>query len=215
MPVYAKLHAHNGQIVEMLQNGSAYADIVHQLAETHNVQVSLRTFKQYLHDQRQKGSSIADRLEPVRALIEAWRLSGLSVDGIVRKILDNDNIPIHTLSKNSLELALRRWGVRKQKLWDNPILCGRIISLYFSELCTDSDIAEELEHDGFNVIAKDVATIRKQLGIYRRSSNEDWQSEEPRFRALVTVQLQNGQITSLGRGLLHTQLRSEGHNISR
>jgi hypothetical protein len=212
----SKLSLHKDRILSWREAQLTYAHIQSLLLQNHGLSITQRQIKSFVAQFSTPAPRISKaNLNPYRTLITEW-LCGekLSTVAVLERLREHDEI-FRTMSKRTLERTLKDWSVHRQKPINDPVVRLRIISLYFNELCSDKDIAEDLRHSGYDVDSSDVAGVRKQMKLFRRTSNENWQSEEPRFRALVEDELAKGQITLLGRGMVYTQIRSEGYNVSR
>jgi hypothetical protein len=212
----SKLDPHHDRVLIWRETGLTYEQIRSLLHENHNVSISTRVLKAYVSKAIPPAVRVARAsLDPYRTQVTSWlETNGLSVGKVLEKLRQQDPA-LRDLSKRTLERALQDWSVHKLQLIDSPIVRLRIISLYFNELCSDEEISEDLRAQGFDITKRSVQSVRLAMKLRRRSSDEDWLSEENQFRAFISEELSRGQLSQLGRGLLYTQIRSEGYNISR
>jgi hypothetical protein len=96
-----------------------------------------------------------------------------------------------------------------------PAIRLRIASLFFDDAYDDNEIIEQLSDEGFQISLSACVRLRKEMGIHRWQSNEDFQQYAQRYRTLIEHELKKGSATQLGRGLLYSHFRNQGIIISR
>jgi translation initiation factor IF-1 len=145
----------------------------------------------------------------------------------ILKLLSNgqtyENIRSHliitykvTVSSRTFAQRLAEWGVkRKNKPVDSSQLRIRISTLFFNFCLEDKDMLRVLHKDGYEITARVLRRIRKDMGLLRRRDAFNQEEADRMLLEIVQKELDKGHIEGYGRGNLYTYFRSQMHIVSR
>jgi hypothetical protein len=106
-------------------------------------------------------------------------------------------------------ILAQRQARRLNKPVDTPELRLRIASLFFQECLPDQAIHEVLVEDGYRIAYRTFVQFRRAIGIKRKHSAAEYEARYKEFKAIVSKELDKGEISSYGRTMLHTYFRIE------
>jgi hypothetical protein len=151
-------------------------------------------------------------LEPYRAYIVEQVMGGTFVKRVV-EILEA-KFGVKT-SERTLYRRMAEWDCRQniRLVWSERLL-ERINELYFNESFNNDMILKQLISEGFVLSKWHVVQLEHTEGIYRRHSMNSPLSDD-RLREMLAQKMDEGDIETLGRGMLQTRFRREGHGVGR
>jgi hypothetical protein len=135
---------------------------------------------------------ILDEQQPVREVLN-W----LASEGI-------------TVSQRTLERRISEWKVTRYGLTLNQDVIDRIGQIYHTTRDSDTEIAEHLNTDGYNLSHWQVQRVRWSQNWRRRAANDE-QKLAQRTETFQRVEqaLNEGTARNYGRGHLEAYLRSQ------
>jgi hypothetical protein len=151
-------------------------------------------------------------LEPYRAYIVEQVMGGITIESVVKML--KENFEVET-SERTLYRRLKEWDCRQniRLVWSEGLL-KRLSELYFSESFNNDMILKQLVDEGFVLSKRHVVQLEHTIGIYRRHSANSPLSDD-QLREILVEKMDKGEIETLGRGMLQTRLRREGHSVGR
>jgi arginine repressor len=157
-----------------------------------------------------------EELQPLRTqVIQLYQELGYTLQQTLTTLQNQGHQSITT---RTLERSLQEWGILKQirtNIEQVPAIRIRIATLFFDDAYDDQEIVEQLKSEGFQISLTACVRLRKEMGIHRWQSHEDFQQYAQRYRTLIERELGKGVATHLGRGLLYYHFRNQGMVISR
>lgn len=112
---------------------------------------------------------------------------------------------------------LKSWGIsRYQPHVRNTTELRLMITVLFQKSYSDQLIVRQLARTQLaDLNTRQVATIRKQLGLTRRMSIRDFKETQQQLERIVRQELDSGKIDGYGKELLQKWFRRQGVVISR
>jgi hypothetical protein len=134
-----------------------------------------------------------------------------------------DNIRFHLRTTYGVIISCRtfnervtEWGIRRNnKPVDSPKLRIRISTLFFDFCLNDKDMLRVLQKDGYQIKARVLSQIRKDMGLHRRRDSFGQEEADRMLLEIVQKELNKGHIEGYGRGNLYTYFRNQMHIVSR
>ena len=106
---------------------------------------------------------------------------------------------------------LKDWNLGKYSATiDSPQLRARILYLSLAHGFSDSKKIHVLKSEGFEIGARSLARIWRELNLYRRLTPDERLQQEEELRTIVQTELDKGEIEGYGRRRLYTYFRTSG-----
>ena len=107
-------------------------------------------------------------LEAFKPQIEQWLADGVTADEMRRNLWREGGIQI---SSKTFSRRLREWNIYVKQPYINDLesLKKRVREIFEEGQLTDVQAVAQLKREGFEVRAKSIQKIRKDMGLYKRS----------------------------------------------
>lgn len=112
-------------------------------------------------------------LEPYRAQISSWVLSGVTQEEVLARLKQEGiNTTDRTLSRR-----LRKWNIPllQPKMKDTPELRQRVTELFWSVNLPDEDTVAILQVERYQITKSGLQRLRWKLGLLRRLPRDKFQ----------------------------------------
>jgi len=120
------------------------------------------------------------------------------------------------MSKPTLYRRLDEWGVQLNKEVKEDTALDEKIQILFTQMqMSDKKILKLLEDWGFQISKKQLRSIRRKLGLRRRTSKAQFEKIEDQIKQEVQIELNKIQVEMFGRQHLHSYFWKQGMFISR
>lgn len=145
--------------------------------------------------------------------IRSWQRLGVTHSQMRTQIEEATDTRI---SASTWGRRLREMGIQtKPPVLDTVELRTRIAYLFSALRLTDADTIDVLARDGFTINTRALARIRKDMGLRKSTSREDFEAVDEQLRALLKQELDMNTISGFGEGNLYTYMRSKYNVIGK